>query len=67
MAELSNCYMLSSTVSSRILATMAKIEGFHFEETLTGFKWMAHRTAQLVEAEQKVRDRSVRNFVFLIF
>lgn len=37
---LKNCYMLSSTVSSMILRTIAKEEGFNFIETLTGFKWM---------------------------
>lgn len=34
--------MLSSTVSSRMLAVMAKKEGFHHEETLTGFKWLGN-------------------------
>jgi phosphoglucomutase len=34
--------MLSSTVSSRMLAHMASIEGFHFVETLTGFKWLGN-------------------------
>lgn len=38
--SLSDCYLLASTVSSKILAAVAKIEGLHFEETLTGFKWM---------------------------
>ncbi|KAL0267139.1 UNVERIFIED_CONTAM: hypothetical protein PYX00_009491 [Menopon gallinae] len=37
-----NVYMLSSTVSSKILSTMSKKEGFKFEETLTGFKWMGN-------------------------
>lgn len=30
-ADLSNAYMLASTVSSKILASMAKKEGFNFE------------------------------------
>jgi len=30
--------MLASTVSSKMLETVAKKEGFRFEETLTGFK-----------------------------
>ncbi|KAK2747909.1 Phosphoglucomutase-3 [Myotisia sp. PD_48] len=34
--------MLSSAVSSSMLSKMAHKEGFHFEETLTGFKWMAN-------------------------
>ena len=39
--------MMSSTVSSKILQTMAQKEGFVFEETLTGFKWMANRGLEL--------------------
>lgn len=39
--------MLSSTVSSKILQTMAEQEGFYFEETLTGFKWMGNRAQEL--------------------
>ncbi|KAK9508228.1 hypothetical protein O3M35_007934 [Rhynocoris fuscipes] len=46
-ADLSNAYMLSSTVSSKILKTMASAEGISFEETLTGFKWMGNRACQL--------------------
>lgn len=38
----SNIYMIASTVSSKILHSMAKVEGFNFEETLTGFKWMGN-------------------------
>ena len=34
--------MLSSTVSSRMLAVMAEEEGFKHVETLTGFKWMGN-------------------------
>lgn len=32
--------MLASTVSSKILRTMSKIDGFKYVETLTGFKWI---------------------------
>ena len=32
--------MLASTVSSKLLRSIANIEGFKFEETLTGFKWI---------------------------
>ena len=39
--------MIASTVSSKIIETMSKVEGFIFEETLTGFKWMANRGLQL--------------------
>ncbi|XP_045107656.1 phosphoglucomutase-2-like isoform X1 [Portunus trituberculatus] len=38
----SDCYMVASTVSSKILRAIAKKEGFNFEETLTGFKWMGN-------------------------
>ncbi|KXS99384.1 hypothetical protein AC579_8804 [Pseudocercospora musae] len=34
--------MLASTVSSRMLASMASKEGFHFQDTLTGFKWLGN-------------------------
>ncbi|KAF2656034.1 hypothetical protein K491DRAFT_692391 [Lophiostoma macrostomum CBS 122681] len=34
--------MLASTVSSRMLHSMASKEGFHFTETLTGFKWLGN-------------------------
>jgi len=30
--------MCASTVSSKMLVTIAEIEGFYFEDTLTGFK-----------------------------
>ncbi|RIB19197.1 hypothetical protein C2G38_2036248 [Gigaspora rosea] len=39
--------MLSTTVSSRMLAKIAKIEGFYFEETLTGFKWLGNAAIDL--------------------
>lgn len=41
-ANFSDCYMLASTVSSKILGSIANIEGFQFIETLTGFKWMGN-------------------------
>lgn len=39
--------MLASTVSSNMLSAVAKLEGFTFEETLPGFKWMGHRGQEL--------------------
>ena len=39
--------MCASTVSSQMLRQIAKIEGFHFEDTLTGFKWIGSRAASL--------------------
>jgi len=51
--DLSDCYMLASTVSSKILRTMAEKEGFNFIETLTGFKWMGNKTVDLMKANKK--------------
>ncbi|XP_072476556.1 phosphopentomutase isoform X1 [Notamacropus eugenii] len=51
---LKDLYMLSSTVSSKILRAIALKEGFHFEETLTGFKWMGNRAKQLIDQGKKV-------------
>lgn len=40
--------MLSSTVSSKMLATMAAASSkFHWEETLTGFKWLGNESREL--------------------
>lgn len=44
--------MLASTVSSKMLASMAAHEGFHFRETLTGFKWLGN-VAQDLKKEGK--------------
>jgi len=41
--------MLSSAVSSKMLRSMAEREGFHHEETLTGFKWMGNKSLDLVK------------------
>jgi phosphoglucomutase len=41
--------MLSSAVSSKMLRNMAEKEGFHHEETLTGFKWMGNKSLDLTE------------------
>mmetsp|Transcript_30392 Transcript_30392/g.79059 ORF Transcript_30392/g.79059 Transcript_30392/m.79059 type:complete len:625 (+) Transcript_30392:1234-3108(+) len=43
----SKCVMLASTVSSKFLAAMGAAEGFRFEETLTGFKWIGNRAIEL--------------------
>ena len=32
-----------------MLHAMAEKEGFHHEETLTGFKWMGNRSPELIE------------------
>uniref|UniRef100_T1JNB8 Phosphoglucomutase-2 n=1 Tax=Strigamia maritima TaxID=126957 RepID=T1JNB8_STRMM len=41
-------YMIASTVSSKILRAIAKVEGFNFIETLTGFKWMGNKGHELL-------------------
>ena len=46
--------LLNSTVSSNMLGAMAKEEGLHHEETLTGFKWMGNRTVQLAKEGKEV-------------
>ncbi|XP_064547838.1 phosphopentomutase [Drosophila montana] len=45
-ADLSQCVMIASTVSSKILKSVAANEGFIFYETLTGFKWMANKAIE---------------------
>ncbi|XP_030559956.1 glucose 1,6-bisphosphate synthase [Drosophila novamexicana] len=45
-ADLSKCVMIASTVSSKILKSMAANDGFIFCETLTGFKWMANKAIE---------------------
>jgi phosphomannomutase len=44
--------MCASTVSSKMLAEIAHVEGFHFEDTLTGFKWIGSRAAELNRSGQ---------------
>ena len=39
--------MVASTVSSSMLSIIAKREGFHFEDTLTGFKWIGSKAVEL--------------------
>ncbi|XP_015523670.2 phosphoglucomutase-2 [Neodiprion lecontei] len=53
-ANLSDVFMLASTVSSKILRSMANKEGFTFEETLTGFKWMGNRVTELLRQKKTV-------------
>ncbi|NXX49868.1 PGM2L synthase, partial [Tricholaema leucomelas] len=47
-ASPANLYMLATTVSSKILRAIAQQEGFHFEETLPGFKWVGNRAQELL-------------------
>ncbi len=46
--------VLASLVSSPMLGVMAQALGVHYEETLTGFKWIANRALEL-EASQDLR------------
>jgi phosphoglucomutase len=46
--------MLASAVSSNMLEKMATAEGFHFEETLTGFKWLGNIARKLEEKSYRV-------------
>ncbi|KAL7275615.1 hypothetical protein RUND412_001426 [Rhizina undulata] len=48
--KLSRLAMFASTVSTQMLSAMASIEGFHYEETLTGFKWLGNQ-AQLRKSQ----------------
>lgn len=52
--DLNDCYMLASTVSTKMLRAMAKVEGFNFIETLTGFKWMGNKSHELINAGKTV-------------
>ncbi|XP_058680923.1 glucose 1,6-bisphosphate synthase isoform X2 [Ammospiza caudacuta] len=53
-ADVSNVYMLATTVSSKILRAIALKEGFHFEETLPGFKWIGSRVKDLLDNGKEV-------------
>lgn len=45
--DLAKTYLLNSTVSSQVLNSLAAINGCHFEDTLTGFKWIGNRAIEL--------------------
>ncbi|XP_014836546.1 PREDICTED: glucose 1,6-bisphosphate synthase isoform X1 [Poecilia mexicana] len=53
-ADTNSVYMLATTVSSKILQAFARIEGFHFEETLPGFKWIGNRIHELSKTGNRV-------------
>ncbi|KAM4698984.1 glucose 1,6-bisphosphate synthase [Discoglossus pictus] len=42
-------YMLATAVSSTILRSIASKEGFQYEETLPGFKWIGNRIKKLLD------------------
>lgn len=52
--DVSNVVMVSSTVSSMILRSMAAREGFTFFDTLTGFKWIGNKAIEQEQAGKKV-------------
>jgi phosphoglucomutase len=41
--------MVASTVSTSMISAMAEKEGFHYAETLTGFKWIGNKSIELDE------------------
>jgi len=47
--DIANCIMIASTVSSKMLASMAAVEGFHFQDTLTGFKWIGNAAVSSIQ------------------
>eukprot|EP00938_MAST-03A_sp_MAST-3A-sp1_P005444 g5444.t1 len=53
-ADPSQVSMLASVVSSTHLGMIAKKEGFHFEQTLTGFKWMGNRAEEMLHSDRSV-------------
>ena len=61
-----NAIMLASTVSSKMLGAMGAKEGFQFEDTLTGFKWMGTRASVLEEEDQRLK-KSVQDSIKMLF
>ncbi|KAK6533605.1 Phosphoglucomutase-3 [Orbilia ellipsospora] len=47
LLPISQVSLLSSAVSTQMLAAMAQIDGFNHEETLTGFKWLGNVALQI--------------------
>ena len=52
--KLDDVYLVNSTVSSQILKAMAEKDGFHFQDTLTGFKWIGNKAIDLQKEGYKV-------------
>lgn len=44
---LKETYFLNSTVSSQLMKAMAAKEGFNYQDTLTGFKWIGNKALDL--------------------
>ena len=51
-AKRGRCAALASIVSSPMLGFIARALGVHYEETLTGFKWIANRAMELERDEK---------------
>ncbi len=49
--EVNGALVVSTTVSSELIARIAQSHGAHFEQTLTGFKWIASRARKLEREE----------------
>lgn len=45
--DLDKTYLVNSTVSSQLLRSMANTIGCHFQDTLTGFKWIGNKAIDL--------------------
>ena len=52
--DMSKCAMIASTVSSKMIKAVAEYHKAHFEETLTGFKWIGNKAIDLTNAHYKV-------------
>ncbi|KAH8390353.1 hypothetical protein KR200_006546 [Drosophila serrata] len=52
--QVSNCIMIGSVIGSRILASMARVEGFVYVEGMPSFPWMANRALELEKAGRTV-------------
>ena len=61
---LEKVHFLASTVSSKILNTIAKAEGVNFTETLTGFKHMGNQ-ADILMRRGEVQSNKFISFVNL--
>ena len=53
--DLDRVYLVNSTVSSQILKAMADKDGFHFQDTLTGFKWIGNKAIDLQKRDLRFR------------
>mmetsp|Transcript_13744 Transcript_13744/g.27334 ORF Transcript_13744/g.27334 Transcript_13744/m.27334 type:complete len:457 (+) Transcript_13744:114-1484(+) len=46
-------FFICSAVSSAMLSVVAKTEGCHWEDTMTGFKWMSNKSLELKKDPKK--------------